>query len=202
MTGTSSDFGKELDSLSDFLSFGIAPALILYFWGFSELERFGWLLVFLLPVAGAIRLARFNIQTQVMDKRYFVGLPIPAGAAASIFPLYFMDADFLEKMRSSSHHVLLAVKTAALVYVVMIAFLMVSTVKYRSFKEFDVRSRRPSSFFFFLVFILVLIIVWRELVLLIFAVAYMVSGPFSFAIEKLRKAGPPKEALEEKLTDE
>lgn len=187
MTGTCSDFGKELDSLADFLSFGIAPALILYFWGFSELGRLGWFFVFLLPIAGAIRLARFNIQAQVMDKKFFVGLPIPAAAAAALFPLYFLDPDSLEKIRASSHFLLISTKTSALAYVVLISFLMISKIKYRSFKEIDVKERKPATFLFFIAIFLVVVVFWHQLVLLILSIAYMASGLLSAIVSKLKK---------------
>lgn len=187
MTGTTSDFGKELDSLADFLSFGIAPVLILYFWGFSELGKFGWLFAFLLPLGGAIRLARFNIQGQVMDKRYFVGLPIPAAAAAALFPLYYLDAAFLEKIRANSHVLLISLKTITLAYVVLVAFLMVSKIKYRSFKELDMRKRMPAPFLFFLAVFVILVILRYQLIFLIIALVFMASGPLSYLLEKLRK---------------
>ncbi|MCX7829663.1 MAG: CDP-diacylglycerol--serine O-phosphatidyltransferase [Acidobacteria bacterium] len=190
MTGTSSEFGKELDSLADFLSFGIAPALILYFWGFSELGKFGWLFAFLLPLAGAIRLARFNVQAQIVDKRFFVGLPIPAAAAAALFPLYFLDADFLAKIKSFSHFVFLAIKTSALAYVILIAFMMVSTVKYRSFKDLDISKRKPAPFFFFLMIFIIIIVLYPQGVLLSIAVAYLLSGPFSLFVEKIFRKSP------------
>ena len=82
MTGTTSEFGGELDSLADVISFGVAPALLVYAWGFSTVPRVGWLAAFLFVVCGALRLARFNVQRQRRcDGRYFVGLPIPAAAA-------------------------------------------------------------------------------------------------------------------------
>jgi CDP-diacylglycerol---serine O-phosphatidyltransferase len=201
MTGTSSDFGRELDSLADFLSFGIAPALILYFWGFSELGRLGWLFVFLLPVGGAIRLARFNIQAQVMDKRFFVGLPIPAAAAAAVFPLYFLDADFLDRIRNSSHVLLLTLKTSALMYVVVVAFFMVSRIKYRSFKELDARERKPAPFFFFVALFVVAVVIWYQLVLLVTSIVYLLSGPAALLVEKLKKPSHPDRASAEESSD-
>lgn len=202
MTGTSSEFGKELDSLADFLSFGIAPALILYFWGFSELGRFGWLFAFLLPLGGAIRLARFNVQAQVVDKRFFVGLPIPAAAAAALFPLYFLDSDFLERLKSYSHNAALAIKGATLAYVIIIAFFMVSTIKYRSFKDLDIGKRKPAPFFFFLMIFIIIIVIFPQGVLLSLAVAYLFSGPFVFLIEKISKKFTRKKEKNEETIDE
>lgn len=202
MTGTTSEFGKELDSLADFLSFGIAPALILYFWGFSELGRFGWLFAFLLPLGGGIRLARFNVQSQVIDKRFFVGLPIPAAAAAAIFPLYFLDTGFLERVKSYSYTVAISIKSATLIYVVLIAFFMVSTIKYRSFKEFDMRKRKPAPFFFFLMIFIIIVVIYPQGVLLSLAVVYMFSGPISLLIERVFKKPLERTKTEEETKDE
>lgn len=186
ITKTTSEFGKELDSLADFLSFGVAPALVLYFWGFSELGRFGFVLVFLLPLAGAIRLARFNVQSQVVDKRYFVGLPIPAGACSALFPLYYLGDVDVTQILNSSGSLMYIIKSFSLFYIVLISFLMVSTIKYRSFKEFDIRERRPFYFFFFMTFFILLIILHPQFMLLILSVLYLFSGPAQFFYEKLK----------------
>src|SRR5688572_16578044 len=82
MTGTTSEFGGELDSLADVISFGVAPAVLVFRWAFDvPLQRPGWVIAFLFVTCGALRLARFNVQRNVIDTRYFIGLPIPAGAA-------------------------------------------------------------------------------------------------------------------------
>jgi len=177
MTGTTSEFGKELDSLSDFLSFGIAPALVLFHWGFGDLGRWGWLLAFLLPVAGALRLARFNVQSKSGDKRFFVGLPIPAAAAAAVLPLYYLPG--------GHEDLTLWLKRAAVAYVVLLAWLMVSTVKYRSFKDLDVRERRPYAMIFILAIVLVLVLVNHRAVLLAMALVYAASGPIGWVWDRL-----------------
>jgi CDP-diacylglycerol--serine O-phosphatidyltransferase len=182
MTGTSSEFGKELDSLSDFLSFGLAPALVLYHWGFKDLGKTGWLFAFLLPVAGSMRLARFNVQAQVVDKRYFVGLPIPAAAAAAILPLYYLPQGLPE-----------AFKAGALVYVVVLSWLMVSRVRYRSFKDLDLREQRSSMVIFLIALILIMVALNPPAVLLAMAVTYASSGPLGWLFgrmgRKREKAG-------------
>ncbi|MGC8762186.1 MAG: CDP-diacylglycerol--serine O-phosphatidyltransferase [Acidobacteriota bacterium] len=189
MTGTTSDFGKELDSLSDFLSFGLAPALVLYHWGLKDLGRTGWLLAFLLPVAGAMRLARFNVQAGKADKRFFVGLPIPAAAAAAVLPLYFLPQGLPRPF-----------KWVALSYVVLLSFFMVSTFRYRSFKDMDLRERRSPKVIFLVALVLVLVALHPPAVLLAVAVTYALSGPLTHFLEKaglLKKA--PKEAQQEGL---
>ena len=202
MTGTTSEFGKELDSLSDFLSFGVAPALVLYHWGFSDLGKAGWFFAFLLPVGGALRLARFNILTATMDKRYFVGLPIPAAAAAAVLPLYFLPPGittgsnpnslvYLPPMNIDStlfYSVpLYYIRTACLVYVVALAWLMVSTIRFRSFKDVNLSARRPSVTVFVIAFILVLIALNPPLVMLAIAVTYALSGPVGWLWGRVHK---------------
>jgi len=181
MTGTTSDFGKELDSLSDFLSFGLAPALVLYHWGLKDLGRTGWLFAFLLPVAGSLRLARFNVQAGKVDKRFFVGLPIPAAAAAVVLPLYFLPQGIPRPF-----------KWLALSYVVLLSFFMVSTFRYRSFKDLDLKERRSPTVIFLVALILVLVALHPPTVLLAVAVVYAFSGPLSYLLQKggVVKKGP------------
>src|SRR5437667_5372124 len=89
LTGTASEFGGELDSLADVISFGVAPALLVYCWAFASVPRAGWLAAFLFVTCGALRLARFNVQRHVVDGRWFVGLPIPAAAAQIAATIHF-----------------------------------------------------------------------------------------------------------------
>ncbi len=209
MTGTTSEFGKELDSLSDFLSFGIAPALVLYHWGFSELGKTGWFFAFLLPVAGALRLARFNVQAGTVDKRWFVGLPIPAAAAAAVLPLYYLPSGVAS---AANHEVSLSylpawlsgpqkeavlhyIPMACLVYVVALSWLMVSTVRFWSFKDLDMRARRPSAMVFFIAVVIILIALNPPAVMLAIAVTYALSGPAMWAWGKaFKKKGPSDQA--------
>lgn len=174
MTGSASEFGKELDSLSDFLSFGLAPALLLYQWGFKDLGRTGWLFAFLLPVAGAMRLARFNVLAPAADKRYFVGLPIPAAAAAAVLPLYYL-APNLSNVRNPE--VLRFTQIGCLVYVVCLSWLMVSRVRYRSFKDLDLRAPRSTILIFVIALLLILIALNPPAILLAMALVYAFSGP-------------------------
>jgi CDP-diacylglycerol--serine O-phosphatidyltransferase len=132
LTGTTSAFGEQLDSLADIVSFGVAPAYLVYRWGLAPFGRAGLLVSFLFVVCGASRLARFNVQIHVVDKRWFVGLPIPSAAGALCGLIWaFSNVALTDTWRG----VFLGV-TAAL------AFLMVSTFRYRSFKDLDLRSRR------------------------------------------------------------
>ena len=131
MTGTTSEFGAQLDSLSDIVSFGVAPAIIAYQWGLATLHR-SFLAAFFFVMCAAIRLARFNVQRKVVDGRYFVGLPSPAAAGFVISIVYFRPEPLSDRLG--------ALFTMALL--VVGAFLMVSTLRYWSFKTFDLRSRR------------------------------------------------------------
>jgi CDP-diacylglycerol---serine O-phosphatidyltransferase len=211
MTGSTSDFGKELDSLTDFLSFGVAPALILYHWGFKDLGRTGWLFAFLLPVAGAMRLARFNVLAGKADKRYFVGLPIPAAGAAAVLPLYFLsslpDNAQIAAMRADEMSEALfraqAYRVAALVYVVALSWLMVSRIRYRSFKELDVSVRRPSTTFFLMALVIVLVALNPPAVLLGMALTYTLSGPAGWVWGRIsRKPTEPESAPTPAPTEE
>lgn len=133
LTGTASEFGGELDSLADVISFGVAPAVLAYQWGFFEtVPRAGWLGAFLFVMCGTLRLARFNVQRHSVDGRFFVGLPIPAAAGQVAALIHFHPAPLGLK----GHAVL------ALAMTICLAFLMVSTLRYPSFKGFDLRVRR------------------------------------------------------------
>ena len=129
MTGTESDFGNEYDSLADLVTFGMAPALLAYLWGLEELGRAGWLAPLFFLVCTATRLARFNVQTRKVDKRYFVGLPSPAAAGALASILFVVpDRDWKPWFNLLLMGVLLT-----------LAVLMVSTFRYPSFKQVDLR---------------------------------------------------------------
>ncbi len=132
MTGTTSAFGEQLDSLADVVSFGVAPAFLVYHWGLADFGRGGLLVSFLFVVCGASRLARFNVQIHVVDKRWFVGLPIPAAAGALCGLIWAVSGVPLTD----------TLRAAFLGATAALAFLMVSTFRYRSFKDLDMKSRR------------------------------------------------------------
>ncbi|HUM01427.1 MAG TPA: CDP-diacylglycerol--serine O-phosphatidyltransferase [Thermoanaerobaculia bacterium] len=133
MTRTTSAFGEQLDSLADVISFGVAPSFLVYRWGLSGFDRLGLAASFLFLVCGACRLARFNVQAHVVDKRFFVGLPIPA-AACTLSGLIWVFAE----------HPSEEVKAVFVGVTILLSFLMVSTFRYRSFKDVDLRSRRSA----------------------------------------------------------
>jgi len=169
LTGTQSEFGAEYDSLSDMVSFGLAPALVVYLWVLSTLGKPGWLAAFLYATMAGLRLARFNTQVGIADKRYFQGLPSPS-AAAVVAGLVWIGAD--EGWRDAG-----AMVPASFVLTVVAALLMVSNFRYHSFKEFDLKGKVP----FFKVLIIVLVFVFVSVnpplhIFLVFA-CYAVSGP-------------------------
>jgi CDP-diacylglycerol--serine O-phosphatidyltransferase len=182
LTGTTSAFGEQLDSLADVVSFGVAPAFLVYHWGLSGFGRAGLLVSFLFVVCGASRLARFNVQLHVVDKRWFVGLPIPSAACALCGLIWAVPSTALT---DTLRGVFLGV-TAVL------AFLMVSTFRYRSFKDLDMKSRRGRLFF--LLFAAILALIWwlRQYALAGLLVTYAASAPLARLAGFLRRR--PKDA--------
>ncbi|HXE79799.1 MAG TPA: CDP-diacylglycerol--serine O-phosphatidyltransferase [Vicinamibacterales bacterium] len=180
LTGTASEFGVQFDSMADVISFGLAPAILSFQWGLASLGRLGWAAAFLFVTAAALRLARFNIQSGSLDKRYFVGLPSPAAAgvpAATVFAY-----------PQGLHDVPEAVP--ALLMVLVPALLMVSTVRYRSFKTVDLQARRTFRvLILFAVFLILL--AWRaDLVLVVMAYTYLVSPFVGMAWARVRRRPP------------
>src|SRR5262249_26630397 len=181
LTKTASDFGLQLDSIADIVTFGVAPAILAFSWGFAATEgvagnvakhvhQLGSVASFAFVVCGALRLARFNLQAkkppETSSKRYFVGLPIPAGAGMIAAVVHFFKTPTL--MIGS------ALLWALLI--LLIAFLMISTVRYPSFKEFDVKKAKPSLALFVTAMLIWLIIFYSEEVLLAMATIYVSSG--------------------------
>jgi CDP-diacylglycerol--serine O-phosphatidyltransferase len=163
-----SEFGVQLDSLSDLLCFGVAPALVMYTWSLSVMGKPGWLAAFVYAVCTALRLARFNVQVKKVDKRYFQGLATPAAAAlvASIIwacSVYDISGE--------------SVALPLLFVAILLGLLKVSTIRYRSFKDVRLHGRVP----FLAIFIAVLIIVFIAFdppdILLILTFCYVIFGP-------------------------
>ena len=186
MTNTQSDFGVQYDSLSDLISFGLAPALVVYLWSLSTLADYGqamgkvgWLAAFTFTACAALRLARFNTQAESSDKRYFQGLASPAAAAAMITPVWLGEAEGISGA---------SVGFGMLLLTVAVALLMVSNVRYFSFKGWPNRDRVPFLWILALVGIFVLLAIDPPLVLLIIAFSYASSGPVWTVIERRRIA--------------
>jgi CDP-diacylglycerol--serine O-phosphatidyltransferase len=170
LTHTTSGFGIQYDSLSDLVAFGVAPALLIYLWALKDFGRFGWVAAFLFVACGALRLARFNVQTGSIDPRYFNGLPIPAAAAfvATGVLFYLRLGDWV-----SLRHV------SVLVTIYVLSFLMVSNLKFFSFKQPDLLKRHPFQTLVSLVLIFVVVAMEPYLMGFILTAAYVASGAIS-----------------------
>jgi len=192
LSGATSKFGIQYDSLADLVSFGIAPALLAFSWALRPYGRFGWLAAFLFVVCGALRLARFNVQASATEVKYFKGLPIPAAALmialTILLYLRLIETGWVKDI-------------IILIMIWVLAFLMVSNIRYFSFKELDLAKRKPFSLFIFVVLSMIVIIMEPEIVLFGFVLSYVCSGPVNMLIvwhrkRALRKMEPvPEEDL-------
>jgi CDP-diacylglycerol--serine O-phosphatidyltransferase len=177
-THTESDFGAEYDSLSDMVSFGLAPALVMYEWALSGLGKLGWLAAFLFAACAALRLARFNVQVGSVDKRYFVGLPSPSAAALTMGLVWVMHASGVPGKELSF---------VALGFTVFAALAMVSNIRYFSFKQFNVKNRAPFMGVIAVVLIFVLISLDPPQVLFMIFLVYSLSGPLTAGFNLVRR---------------
>lgn len=215
MTNTASDFGRELDSLADVLTFGIAPAVLAFIWGVffvadpasgaqhssivNHLHRAGYLIAFFYLLCGAVRLARFNVQTNPMpknpgrpDRKYFVGMPIPAAAALIAAVVLIDDAP----VRSFAFSVFW------LVCVAVSGLLMVSTWRYPSFKQISVSKPRTPMIVLIVGGVAFLIWEWPQPVLLVAAIVYVASGiviRVGGIIRRRRRSRPPASLPEHQI---
>jgi CDP-diacylglycerol--serine O-phosphatidyltransferase len=178
LTGTASDFGVEFDSLADVISFGVAPAILSFAWGLSSLGRLGWAAGFLFVTAAAMRLARFNIQhAGGGDKRYFVGMPSPAAAAVPAATVYAYPAGLYDREQA----------LLALAMVILPALLMVSTIRFRSFKTIDLQTRRPYTVLLLIAVGIMLIATNAQAVLVAMAYTYLASAFLELAVHRFRR---------------
>ncbi len=188
LTNTQSAFGAQFDSLSDMVSFGVAPALIMFSWAFAPLGRLGWAASFIYVSCAALRLARFNVQLGTVDKRFFVGLQSPLAAAIVTFVPWVGYKYGLEVTP------LLAYLAAILT--VFAGFLMISNYNYFSFKELHFKGTVPYMVFVFVVILLVVVAQNPHEVLLTMAVTYAISGPAIWVYKKqFKKLAPKKKAV-------
>ncbi len=190
LTNSQSAFGAEYDSLSDLVSFGVAPALLVYLWSLSDLGRIGWLAAFIYLVCAALRLARFNTQVGTADKRYFQGLPSPAaaGVIASMIWLKFWNFESLDiGVVSFSYYIGIAIT-------IICGLLMVSNVRYFSFKEFDSKNKTSFRFLLLSVLSLILLLYKPNIVLFTGFFIYMLSGPIITMIGLYNKRNQKKQA--------
>lgn len=195
LTNSTSNFGREFDSLADVLTFGLAPAVLAYSWGVrpaidalqlpmtNHLRPLGWIVTFAYLICGAARLARFNIDSvkPSLDRRFFVGLPIPAAAGVIAAVVHW------EKEPLTYWPFALVWLLAAL----GLAFLMVSRVRYHSFKALDLRRRRPYFTIIFISLVILAILFYSEPVLLVLALTYALSGIIHEIPGRSRPPNPP-----------
>lgn len=173
LTHSSTEFGLQYDSLSDLMSFGLAPALLAYSWALQPFGRMGWLAAFLYFACAALRLARYNVQAHKIERNYFQGLPTPAaaGTIASGVLFYHYFASMYAQDAEMRHF-------SAVPAVFVLAFLMISTFRYRNFKHLNLRNRHPFQYLVMAVLILILIAWEPEVTLFLMACVYISHGPF------------------------
>jgi len=179
-THTESDFGAQYDSLADMISFGLAPALVMYEWALSGLGKLGWLAAFLYAACAALRLARFNVQHGTVDKRFFVGLPSPSAAAVTMGLVWVMSSYGVPGKELSF---------VALGFTVFAAVAMVSNMRYFSFKQFNVKERAPFMAVIAVVLVFVLISIDPPQVLFLIFLVYALSGPLGAGIRFFQRRG-------------
>ena len=191
-TNSTSKFGVEFDSLADLVSFGVAPGLLVYLWALRPLNRIGWLAAFLFVVCGALRLARFNVQVDVVSNERFVGLPIPCGAwmlaSTVIFHEYWFDP--------GQNH---AAPIAILVY--LVAVLMVSNIRYRSSKNIKVKGKNPFKIMVTASLALIIIASKPQITLFLLTSTYIMFGLLEaipglnkiFALHRAKKEAESRE---------
>jgi CDP-diacylglycerol--serine O-phosphatidyltransferase len=177
LTNTQSAFGAEYDSLSDMVAFGLAPSLVMYEWALSGLGKFGWLAAFVYTAGAALRLARFNAMLAVADKRYFQGLPSPSAAAVLAGAVWVaVDNDWA----GSDLAWLAGIVTVAC------GLLMVSNLKYHSFKQVDFRGKVPFMVAVGVMVFFAVVLAQPPLVLSAIFAAYALSGPVIWVL-RLRR---------------
>ena len=178
LTGTTSDFGTEYDSLSDLVAFGVAPAVLSYLWALKPFGRLGWLAAFMFAICGALRLARFNVEKTKIKSIFFKGLPIPSAACfiASLILFAGHFNGFAEKR-----------EVIIIVMIYALSFLMVSSFIYPSFKEFHVKQSKPFNVLIISILILLLIAYKPKIFLFLIFLIYVCSGPVITVIRHLKK---------------
>lgn len=190
LTNSSSAFGVELDSLADVVSFGLAPAILAFAWGLWPLQRLGWAVGFLYVTAAALRLARFNIQTNtITDKRYFVGLPSPSAAAVIAATVFFYPIGLQERSQA----------LPALAMVLVPALLMVSTVRFRSVKAIDVGWRRSYVILFAAAVVIALVATQPRLALVVLSYSYVIVALISWVLGRVPRRSVPEPIEREPL---
>ena len=179
-TNSTSQFGVEYDSLADLVSFGVAPGLLIYSWALSSHGMLGSAVMFAFVACGALRLARYNVMASAAESKFFMGLPIPA--AASVVATLVVFDHHIVRMGAEVKPLLILSMTLTL------AFLMVSTIKYRSFKDLKFRDGHHFNYLVWAILVLMLVIAWPQLMLFLVFAGYAVSGPCEKAVTLCARA--------------
>ncbi|MCB0390098.1 MAG: CDP-diacylglycerol--serine O-phosphatidyltransferase [Bdellovibrionales bacterium] len=178
MTNATSQFGAEYDSLSDIVSFGMAPGILLFLWSLQPFGRLGWLAAFFYLACGGLRLARFNVQKKVISVAYFQGLPIPMAAGIVASSVLAFDDLGLNPQKS----------WGLLAMTFLLGFTMVSNFNYRSFKDIDLKERLPFTYLVLGVFLFAIVALHPEVMLFVLFLTYAVLGAV-FGVLKIGKHG-------------
>ena len=179
LTRTQSEFGAEYDSLADMVSFGAAPALVLYEWALKDLGRFGWIAAFVYCAGAALRLARFNVMIDVVDKRYFQGLPSPAAAALVAGVVWLIDDFGFDRVEW--------IRWLGLTVTMFAGLTMVSNVPFYSFKDINFRRAVPFWVVLAVVAALAIISLRPAMMLFLLIVAYSLSGYVTWLTRRRRR---------------
>jgi CDP-diacylglycerol---serine O-phosphatidyltransferase len=192
MTKSTSDFGVQYDSLADLVAFGVAPGILVYLWALKPFHQIGWVATFLFVVCGALRLARFNVQQGSADPRYFNGLPIPAAATmiATAIIFYYEIGPW-----APSRYIYI------LVMIYLLSFLMVSNVKYVSFKRMDLFQRHPFHSLVAAVLVFVVVATAPTIMGFLLMATYVASGPVSTFLYHRRRALAEKAETESQISN-
>ncbi len=189
LTHTESDFGAQYDSLVDMVAFGLAPALVMYIWALSGLGNLGWVTAFIYAAAAGLRLARFNIQVDVVDKRFFIGLPSPTAAAVVAGFIWLMNATGLPGKEISLFGLIITLAAGVL---------MVSNIRYRSFKDLDLKGKVPFVTILVVPLLFVAVFLYPPQVLFGAALVYTLSGPLQALWRAIGKRHDPASKPESK----
>jgi CDP-diacylglycerol---serine O-phosphatidyltransferase len=177
-TNTTSHFGTEYDSLADLVSFGVAPAILAYMWALEPFKRLGWLAACLYVICGALRLARFNAEKSSSDNSFFKGLPIPAAAICiSSMVLFVSDISSLSEVK---HKIIIFM-------IYFLSFLMVSSLRYYSFKEFNIRNQNPFNVLVAIILICIVVAYRPNVLLFLVFIPYVFSGPIVSLVHYYKK---------------
>lgn len=179
MTGSVSRFGVEYDSLADLVAFGVTPSLLIYVWALMPYGRLGWLASFLFLICGALRLARFNIQINTVESKKFNGLPIPGAALVLASAVIFYNELAGEGSTLKEYFVL------GLTF--YLAAMMISNIKFHSFKDLDPIKRKPFSVLILVILVFILIAIKHEVTLFFIFLSYALSGPVFYLINKRKQ---------------